>query len=104
MKRLRFLLPATAICLLLAGGGCTSIVDLNSAQYRQEAVRKRALADQAAAAGDKDAAERYAREARVADARAEEKLAEEAYIANQKGDRDNLNSKSLPSPSNLPAP
>jgi hypothetical protein len=99
----RFLLRATAACLLLAGG-CTSIVELNSAQYSQEAVRKRELADKATAAGDKEAADRYAREARVADSRAAEKQAEEEYISQQKGDRDNLNSKSLPAPSNLPAP
>lgn len=103
MKRLRSWLPATALGLLLTGG-CTSIVDLNAAQYLQEAAKKRELSDKAAAAGDKEAADRYARESRVAESRAEEKRAEEEYIAQQKGDRDNLNSKSLPAPSNLPAP
>lgn len=103
MKRLRFWLPITALGLLLTGG-CMGIVELNSAQYREEAIKKQTLADKAAATGDKEGADRYAREARVAESRAQEKRAEEEYIAEQKGDRDNLNSKSLPAPSNLPAP
>ena len=100
MKRLRFLLPVTAACVLLTGG---CIVEFNSAQYRQEAIRKQELADKAAAAGDKEAAERYAREARVAQSRAEQKRAEEEYTAEQKGDRDHLK-PGVTAPGNLPAP
>jgi outer membrane murein-binding lipoprotein Lpp len=101
MKRLQFWLPATALCALLTGG-CTGIVEFNSAQYAQEAARKRELAAKEEALGDKEAAERYAREARVADSRAEQKRAEEEYIAETK-DRE-VSPKSLPAPSNLPSP
>ena len=100
MKRLRFLLPVTAVCLFLAGG---CVMEFNSAQYRQEAIRKQELADKAATTGDKEAAERYAREARVANMRAEQKRAEEEYISEQKGDRDHLRPGAT-APSNLPAP
>ncbi|HEX2568493.1 MAG TPA: hypothetical protein VH877_02965 [Polyangia bacterium] len=100
MNRLRFLFSMMAACLLLTGG---CVMESNSAQYRQEALRKQELADKAAAQGDKEAAERYAREARVAQMRAEEKRAEEEYAAEQKGDRDHLK-PGVTTPSNLPAP